>query len=48
MTGPQYAAAGVDELRVNPMGATLDEQLTNLAHLLDLAGPLAPASPLRV
>ncbi len=38
----EYAAAGVDELRVNPMGATLDEQLANLAQLLELAGDLPP------
>lgn len=33
----EYAAAGVDELRVNPMGDTLDAQLDGLGQLLDLA-----------
>ncbi|MEZ5298276.1 MAG: LLM class flavin-dependent oxidoreductase [Ilumatobacteraceae bacterium] len=32
----EYVAAGVDELRVNPMGDTLDAQLDGLGQLLDL------------
>ena len=32
----EYAAAGVDELRVNPMGDTLDAQQDGLGQLLDL------------
>lgn len=33
----EYRACGVDELRVNPMGDTLDAQLAALAELLELA-----------
>jgi alkanesulfonate monooxygenase SsuD/methylene tetrahydromethanopterin reductase-like flavin-dependent oxidoreductase (luciferase family) len=40
----EYAGVGVQELRVNPMGSTLDDQLSNLAHLLDLAGATRRAS----
>ncbi len=32
----QYRDCGVDTLRLNPMGATLDEQLAGLGQLLDL------------
>ena len=46
----QYRDCGVDTLRVNPMGATLDEQLEGLARLLDVvrdldAGVHDPARP---
>ena len=47
----EYAAAGVDELRVNPMGDTLDDRLAGLARLLELAADVAvdvaadPAGP---
>jgi F420-dependent oxidoreductase-like protein len=36
----QYRDCGVDTLRVNPMGATLDQQLEGLGHLLDLVRDL--------
>jgi F420-dependent oxidoreductase-like protein len=36
----EYAAAGVDELRVNPIGDTLDAQLDGLGQLLDLVRSL--------
>jgi hypothetical protein len=36
----EYRDCGVNELRVNPMGDTLDTQLANLGQLLDLAGDL--------
>ncbi len=34
----QYRDCGVDTLRVNPIGDTLDAQLDGLGHLLDLVG----------
>jgi F420-dependent oxidoreductase-like protein len=40
----EYAAAGVSELRVNPIGDTLDEQLDGLGRLLDLARDLPTAT----
>jgi F420-dependent oxidoreductase-like protein len=39
----EYRACGVDELRVNPMGDTLDDQLAGLAHLLDLVADVNAA-----
>jgi F420-dependent oxidoreductase-like protein len=36
----EYRACGVNELRVNPMGETLDAQLDGLGQLLDLARDL--------
>ena len=41
----QYRDCGVETLRVNPMGATLDEQLQGLARLLDLVRDLDGAVP---
>lgn len=32
----EYAACGVDEIRVNPMGDTLDDELAGLGQLLEL------------
>lgn len=48
----EYLDCGVHELRVSPMGDTLDERLTGLGHLLDLVDDVnqqhaasAPAPP---
>ena len=41
----EYIAAGVDELRVAPMGDDLDTQLANLGQLMDLARTVNTAPP---
>lgn len=39
----EYVDAGIDELRVNPIGDTLDEQVAGLGRLMDLVADLGDA-----
>lgn len=39
----EYRACGVDEIRVNPMGDTLHDELAGLGHLLDLVAEVNAA-----